>query len=77
MKTTRRDFLTGTTAGLAAGLVVPSIGLAGAQRRGGGAGQGEGRGLPAMQPVPASFPGTKCYCSRIQVCVRPNAGMPM
>ena len=48
MKTTRRDFLTGTTAGLAAGLVIPSIGLAGAQRRGGGAGQGEGRGLPAM-----------------------------
>ena len=54
----RRHFLTGTTASLAAGLAIPSMGFA-AQAP--GRGQGEGPALPPMQPRPAHFPGTGRY----------------
>ena len=60
-RVSRRHFLTGTTAGLAASLVVPSTGLTAAQRRGGGGGRGEGPPLPPIQPPPAQFPGTGKY----------------
>ena len=54
-RVSRRHFLTGTTAGLAASLTIPSMVLAaGAQGRG-GRGQDEGPALPPMQP-PGSVP---------------------
>src|SRR5262245_36349866 len=57
-RVSRRDFLTGTTAGLTAGLFLSSRSEANAQRRGGGP---DARGLPPMQPPPADFPGTGKY----------------
>src|SRR5262245_45343888 len=59
-RVSRRNFLKGTTAGLAAGLMIGSHSNAEAQRRGGGAGEGRAA-LPPMQPVPADFPGTGKY----------------
>src|SRR6186713_2480741 len=56
----RRHFLAGTTAGVAGSLLGPSIGLAGAQGRG-GRGQEPGPALPPIQPAPAQFPGTGRY----------------
>ena len=58
MKTTRRHFLTGTTAGLAASLSVPSLVMSARAQGRGGRGQAEGPPLPPMQPAPAQFPGT-------------------
>src|SRR5512134_843750 len=60
-RVSRRHFLAGTTAGLAAGLAIPSMPpAAGAQGRG-GRGQGEAPALPPIQPPPAQFPGTGRY----------------
>ena len=59
-RVSRRHFLGGTTAGLAASLLVPSGSTAEAQRRGGGAPE-DTRPQPPMQPRPASFPGTGRY----------------
>ena len=57
----RRRFLTGTTAGLAASMVPSIASVAQAQGRG-GRGRGEGPPpLPPMQPAPAQFPGTGKY----------------
>ena len=59
-RVSRRRFLAGTTTGVAASLLVPSLGLtAEAQRRGGG--PDAGRALPPLQPVPAQLPGTGRY----------------
>jgi DNA-binding beta-propeller fold protein YncE len=58
MKTTRRHFLTGTTAGLTAGLLVPSGSNLDAQRRGGGPSRAAAE---PMKPRPADFPGTGRY----------------
>ena len=60
-RVSRRHFLTGTTAGLAAGLMVPSPGLVARAQGRGGRGQEAGPGLPPMQAPPAQFPGTGKY----------------
>lgn len=55
----RRNFIAGTTAGLAATLVRPSFGWA--QRRGRGEVEAPPVNLPPIKSVPASFPGTGRY----------------
>jgi len=57
----RRNFLAGTTAGVAGGLLIPAAGAMAEAQRGRGGRPEDTRPMPPMQPVPADFPGTGRY----------------